>query len=248
MDVSAVLLIILIAVACLGFVMSVRYKKGQAASPEIAAWRRRVDAALEDGVLTLEEERRLANQAEKLFSVPGGMGKLQSEPAWMKLLQGAALRELINGELPKNRIDFQQFPFNLQRGEQLVWAFNDVSRYEPQTIRSTFRGGSMGLSLRVAKGVYVRPSTFSGESTRETRTVMAGRGALGITTKNIYFHDTSGGRSFRVPYQKIVSFAPYKKGIGFTQDLQTAKPQRFETSSEDGWFIYNLVMNLSQRE
>lgn len=251
--IGVIALLVIIAILCgpvRNGIRTAKIEHNPPVDPEVQAWRQKVYAALEDHVLTHEEEKGLSEEAERLFSGPDGIirEKLQREPAWMKLLQGIVIRELVNGELPQQRINFQQFPFNLQKGETLIWAFNDVSRYEPQVIRSSFTGGSMGASFRVAKGVYLRPSMFSGESTSETRTVLAGSGALGITTKNIYFHDTSGGRSLRVPYQKIVSFSPYKDGIGFTQDSQTAKPQRFQTSSDDGWFIYNLVTNLSQRE
>lgn len=225
---------------------------------EVTRWEQTVNAALEDGVLTVEEEKVLADKAktleEKAETLPfrhgadrrilaSGMKKLRT-----KLLYGAAVRELLDGNLPSGRMEFKNAHFNLQRGEEVVWVFNEVKRYEPRVIRSNFSGSSMGLSVRVAKGVYLRPSMFSGSATSETSTVQVGFGMLGITTKNIYFHDVEGGKSLRIPYAKIVSFAPYKDGIGLTRDAQTAKPQRFEASSEDGWFIYNLVTNLSQRE
>jgi hypothetical protein len=47
-----------------------------------------------------------------------------------------------------------------------------------------------------------------------------------------------------VPYNKIVSFLPFDDGIGIVRDAQTAKPQIFKTG--DGWFTYNLLVNLAQ--
>jgi len=49
-----------------------------------------------------------------------------------------------------------------------------------------------------------------------------------------------------VPYSKIVSFTPYSDGIGIQRDAASAKPQTFVTG--DGWFIYNLVVNLAREQ
>tara|TARA_R110000868_G_scaffold189695_2_gene433077 strand:+ start:122429 stop:122581 length:153 start_codon:yes stop_codon:yes gene_type:complete len=48
----------------------------------------------------------------------------------------------------------------------------------------------------------------------------------------------------RIKLDKIVSFQPYDDGLGVQRDAATAKPQSFITG--DGWFIYNLVMNVAK--
>jgi hypothetical protein len=68
------------------------------------------------------------------------------------------------------------------------------------------------------------------------------KGYVYITNKHIYFSGPS--KSLRVPYNKIVSFLPFDDGIGIVRDAQTAKPQIFKTG--DGWFTYNLLVNLAQ--
>ena len=45
---------------------------------------------------------------------------------------------------------------------------------------------------------------------------------------------------------KFVDFEPYDDGFGIMKDSQTAKPQASSTS--DGWFAYNLAVNLVQME
>ena len=45
-------------------------------------------------------------------------------------------------------------------------------------------------------------------------------------------------------YDRIVDFEPYDDGFGIMKDDQTAKPQAFRTG--DGWFAYNLAVNLAQ--
>ena len=104
------------------------------------------------------------------------------------------------------------------------------------------RGASHGVSIRVARGLYYRPSTFRTKPIEWEETVHAGTGMLGLTTKHIYF---AGSRKrFRVRYDKIVAFDPYQDGFGVMRDAQTAKPQTFRTG--DGWFPYNLAVNLAQ--
>jgi hypothetical protein len=57
----------------------------------------------------------------------------------------------------------------------------------------------------------------------------------------VYFSGAS--KSFRIRHDKIVSIEPYSDGVGIQRDAQTARPQVFVTG--DGWFTYNLLMNVS---
>ena len=45
-------------------------------------------------------------------------------------------------------------------------------------------------------------------------------------------------------YDRIMDFEPFSDGPGLMRDAQTAKPQSFRTG--DGWFAYNLGVNLAQ--
>jgi len=49
-----------------------------------------------------------------------------------------------------------------------------------------------------------------------------------------------------VRLDKIVSFMPFSDGVGIQRDAATAKPQFFITG--DGWFTYNLLMNVGNVE
>jgi hypothetical protein len=108
--------------------------------------------------------------------------------------------------------------------------------------RKEHRGGTQGVSLRIANGVYYRTGNFRGNSVdMEEEVLYIDSGPMVITTKNIYFGGTS--ISFRIRLDKIVAIHPYKDGIGVQKDAASAKPQLFVTG--DGWFTYNLVTNLS---
>ena len=67
-------------------------------------------------------------------------------------------------------------------------------------------------------------------------------GMVAVTDKHIYFAGSK--KSFRIKYEKIVSFTPYSDGIGIQRDAQTAKPQIFVTG--EGWFTNNLIQNLAK--
>ena len=104
------------------------------------------------------------------------------------------------------------------------------------------RGTSHGVSIRVARGIYYRPSTFRSRPVEWEETVHADTRMLGLTTKHIYF--AGRRKKFRVRYDRIVAFDPYDDGFGIMRDAQTAKPQTFVTG--DGWLVYNLAANLAQ--
>ena len=204
----------------------------------IRAWETAVQGALEDGLLSLDEENALARYADH-FSLT--QQDLDQNGVHTSLVQAAVLRDVTQGIIPKRQRVNGAVPFNLMKSEQLVWVIQGVDYLETITRRER-RGSSQGLSIRVARGLYYRPSTFRSRPIEWEETVHADTGMLGLTTKHIYF---AGSRKrFRVRYDKIVTFEPFSDGFGIMRDAQTAKPQTFRTG--DGWFAYNLAANLAQ--
>lgn len=204
----------------------------------VRGWEAAVEGTLEDGVLSLDEENALIHYLDR-FEL--AQSDVNSNGAFRTMIQSAVIREAAEGVVPDRLGDIPGIPFNLMKSEQLVWVIDDVEYYEVKTRRER-RGTSHGLSIRVAKGLYYRPSTFRSRPIEWEETVHEDTGMLGITSKHIYFHGPR--KRFRVRYDRIVSFEPYEDGLGVMRDAQTAKPQSFRTG--DGWFIYNLVTNLAQ--
>lgn len=204
----------------------------------IKGWEEAIGTALEDGVLTKEEESRLADIRER-FSL--SQADLDKNGAYTKLVQASVLREILEGNIPARVKVEGTLPFNLQKAEQLVCVFQDVQYYEQKT-RREYVGGSVGSSVRVAKGFYLRASSFKGHPVDRTDTVHIDAGILGVTNKHIYF--TGKVKSPRIPYSKVVSFQPYSDGIVIQRDVASAKPQTFVT--DHGWFSYNLITNLAK--
>jgi len=204
----------------------------------IKGWEEAIDKSLEDGVLTKEEDSRLTDIRER-FSL--SQADLDKNGAYTKLVQAAVLRDIFEGKIPARVKVEGTLPFNLQKAEQLVWLFQDVQYYEQKT-RREYVGGSVGGSVRIAKGIYLRTSSFKGHPVDRNETVNIGTGILGVTNKHIYF--TGKDKSFRIPYTKVVSFQPYSDGIVIQRDAASAKPQTFVT--QHGWFTYNLITNLAK--
>ena len=204
----------------------------------IKGWENSVEQFLEDGILDATEEARLVQFKER-FAL--SQTDLDKSGALTRITKAAVLRDVLNGIIPQRLSIDSGLPINLQKGEQLVWAFPGSSYLEDKT-RWQYVGKSQGVSIRVMKGVYYRAGSFKGQPVDYTERVHIDTGWVAVTNKNIYFAGSL--KSVRLPYTKIVSFEPFSDGIGVIRDAATAKPQIFVTG--DGWFTYNLVTNLSQ--
>ena len=204
----------------------------------VQAWEAAVEGSLEDGVLSLDEEAALLRYLDRFGLL---VAEVDRNGAHRNMVKSAAIRELAEGIVPERLGGAVDHPFNLMKSEKLVWLFGDADYIETKTMRER-RGTSHGVSIRVARGLYYRPSAFRSRVHEWEENVHADTGLLGVTTKHIYFHGPR--KRFRVRLDRIVSFEPYSDGIGIMRDAQTAKPQIFAVG--DGWFIYNLVTNLSR--
>ena len=204
----------------------------------IQAWEAAVEGTLEDGLLTLDEENALYRYLDHF-----GVTSQQADQSGVhtNVVKAAVIREITEGVVPQRQNITGRVPFNLMKSESLVWVMDNVEYYET-VVRRERRGSSHGLSIRVARGLYYQPRTFRSRSVEWEETVHQDTGLLGFTTKHVYFSGTK--KKFRVRYDRIVDFEPFSDGFEIMRDAQTAKPQAFKTG--DGWFAYNLAVNLAQ--
>lgn len=204
----------------------------------IQAWENSVKQSLEDGVLEVAEEARLA-EFQGHFAL--SQRELDRNGRLTQIAKARVLRDLLSGIVPHYISLDGQISINIQKGEQIVWAFSGSQYLEDKT-RREFVGRSQGVSLRIMKGVYYRVGAFKGRPVEHSERVHIDTGWVILTNKNLYFAGPK--KSMRIPYAKMVSFESFSNGIGLMRDAATAKPQFFLTG--DGWFTYNVVANLSQ--
>ena len=204
----------------------------------IQAWGQAVDTTLEEGDFSTEIENSLIAFKDH-FSL--SRDDLDNIGAWPKIVKMAILRDIFEGKVSERVIISGSLPFNFQKGETIVWLFHGVKYFEERS-RRQYEGGSHGVSLRVAKGVYYRVGSFRAQPVVTQETVHVDTGQLAVTNKHIYF--AGDRKAFKLPFNKIVAFTPYDDGIGIQRDAMTAKPQSFLTG--DGWFTYNLIVNLAK--
>ena len=160
----------------------------------IQAWEAAVQSALEDGLVSLDEESALAKYTAH-FSLT--QQDLDGNRAQTSLVQAAVIRDVTQGIVPQRQNITGTIPFNLMKSETLVWVLQDVD-YLETVVRRERRGNSHGLSIRVTRGVYYRPSTFRSRPIEWEETIHADTGLLGLTTKHIYFAGRK--KKFRVRY------------------------------------------------
>ncbi len=196
-----------------------------------------IECFLDDGILSSDEESKV-QKFKEAFAV--NQDVLDKNGSYTRVAMSSILRELIEGNVPKQRMKVEgQLPFLLQKSESLIWVFTNVEFYEQRT-RTEYRGGSQGVSVRIAKGVYYRTSSFKGKPVEISEMRFNGYGIFALTTKHIYFGLPD--KKFKIPFNKLISIEPYRDGVGLQKDGVTAKPQIFKNI--DGWFVYNAIQNL----
>ena len=137
-------------------------------------WEQAVEHELSDHVLSEEEEHNLTRLLEMLDLAQDDL----DQDVLNRVVQAGALRDVLNGKLPQRQKYPGRLPFNLQKSETLVWVFQGVDYYEEKT-RSEFRGGSQGMSFRVAKGGVLSHGRLPGGARADCRNGTCGYGAAG---------------------------------------------------------------------
>jgi hypothetical protein len=150
-----------------------------------------------------------------------------------------------------------QHPFNLRSGESPIIFFGSVV-YSQETVSRSYQGGYGGMSVRIGHGMYYHFGGFKGQKIDAPTLREIDYGGMLLTTQNIYF----GGehRTFRIPYERVVSFRPHADGIGLFRDTAGAKAEVFTVLLPDrygkpvnappviGWFLFNVAHFLAQPE
>lgn len=197
-----------------------------------------VDKALEDNMLTKEEERAITG----LFTCAGIPIASMDSAARERLLKAAVVRDLLNANIHP-RFSASDLPFNLQKTEIPVWLWRGVHVLRDKTV-SEWQGRSQGVSIRVARGVYWRLGANRGQKVSYEVKESMGRGPLAVTNRHLYFQ--GDGAALRIRHDKIISMNLYDDGVVIYPDGARAKPLTILTY--DAWFLINCLSNAKNWE
>jgi len=202
----------------------------------LAAIASSLESVLEDGIVTPQEEAHLLTVVNAV-NLP--MARIQQLPVWNDMVKSLILSDILSGVAP-NRCASNLLHIVLQKGESVIWIFNGVQLHEMRTKRH-FVGGSVGVSVRVMKGVYLRTSSFRGHPVETTHAVHLGSGSFIITNKHVFFQGPAG--VVKMAAKKIVMAEPFTDGLMLQMDGVSAKQRTFQ--GLDGLFAYNVITNLN---
>src|SRR5437899_430758 len=122
----------------------------------VQAWALAVDHSLDHGVLEQGQEERLIGIKKRLELT---QAEADRTGALSRVVKAGVLREIMHGTLPQRmRID-GGLPINLLKDERIVWVFQRCDYLEDK-VRRQYVGGSQGISVRIAKGLYYRVGAF----------------------------------------------------------------------------------------
>lgn len=98
-------------------------------------------------------------------------------------------------------------PIITKRGEHVVSIGDGYSLVEARTRRVRHRGRSHGVSIRIAKGVWYRPTMHTAESVvQREELVLLDEGEMVITDRRVVFVGNRQTREFR--FDKLIAMRP----------------------------------------
>lgn len=146
---------------------------------------------------------------------------------------------------------FDTCPIVTKRGEEVLLVCESVPLVETRRApKASYGGTSHGLSIKIAKGVYYRPSVHRGtiqQAPEETRVIDGedGAGVFVITNTRAVFRGNLHTREFR--WDKLVSVSPEELLGGYALMMPVENRQRVSgiyvgDDSEDADFVMRRIM------
>ena len=187
---------------------------------------------LKDGLLSPQEEQRVSTYTST-FGIPtNNLPATYQNGNIAKMSQASILTNLQRGVLPPQNTFV---PIMLGKGETILWQYSDVKLFE-EKVQREYHSNRGGLSVRICKGVYYRPSTGRMKPVEHSYMNLEGTGDLYITNKHLIFNSSTKG--VKIPYSKIIGVTPYSDGLEVNRDGNT---KRLILQGFDSWFIMNAM-------
>lgn len=187
---------------------------------------------LKDGLLTSQEEHLLNEYTASFGIQPASLPAKYQSGDIAKITQAGILNGLQQGQLPPQTM---VYPIMLGKGESVLWVYDDVKCFE-EKVQREYHSNRGGLSIKIMKGVYYRPSTGRTRPVEHSYMNLEGTGSLYVTNKHLIFNSPTKG--VKIPYTKIIGVTPYSDGIELNRD---GNAKRLILQGFDNWFIMNTM-------
>lgn len=142
-----------------------------------------------------------------------------------KLQRIKKLTLLRSGELPTIEVYGEMI---LKKNE--LCHYSAGSNLIEERSKTRYVGGSQGVSVRIAKGLYYRVGQFKGERVVDTFKQVTDSGTLFITNQRVCFVGRT--KSITYPINKIISFNIYSDAVQIIKE-NDSKPKYFSINSTD---------------
>lgn len=201
-----------------------------------AAFNRLLNDFLEDKFVD-DDEEAILQQFISQFKYTGKL--ITSNKQYSVFTKICQLKHFLKGE-PLIKSSSIGEMVNLQRGEQIIYEEFMVDYYED------LKGNRMGSAAYLISHPYEQGQYYELEGFENASINSIGLkerqlgGRLVFTDKNIYF--VSSEKTMKIPYNKVLTYTPYKNALCLQKDGVSAKPQIF--TGVDGWLIFNIVKNI----
>ena len=166
------------------------------------AFRDYADHVLADDVLTAEEE----------LAFDDVVGALGIEPSEVHTTYSDVLNRLLVARVNDGRLDALPEPKLITKKDEVVYLETLAALMKEVAIRE-WRGGSSGVSFRVAKGVSYRTGAVRGKSVVVgSELQVADSGILAVTSHRVVY---MGNKTIELLYAKLLNIDVFSDGIRF---------------------------------
>lgn len=198
------------------------------------AFERYAETVLADDHLTADEEDAFAQVLEAMGVTPAA---LESNPVYTRL----QVAKLNDGRLPA-----VESPKLMAKKGEVVHLEAPAALMKEVAVHE-WRGGSQGVSFRVAKGVRYRVGATRGHLvTVGTELQIADQGVLSVTSKRVAY--LGNRKTLDMPYTRVIGMNLYSDGIQFSlSNRQNAPLFRISMSTDVLGALINAAMQAAEQ-
>jgi len=192
-----------------------------------------LDSALSQHIPTVADEDRILDIASTL-----GLSVSDIPGLTDQFVKISVLRDLDDGRIPDQVTVVGPMPFELDRGETIIWIFNGVKSYrQPKQKEPTIANAT--LPTRRDLPDYLSPASLGSGRAQVREWLEMGAGDLMITDRHIFV--VSEDRHRQIPLTKVATLNTSVDGF---QIRRFADDRAMTFIVDDPWFAANLIIRL----